>query len=54
MCCATFLLLLTDRCYFSRETEEIQVQKVWLVLRDFPALQVLSVHRVVQEGEVTL
>lgn len=36
------------------ETEGILVQKVWLVLRDFLALQVLSVHRVMPEGEEML
>lgn len=36
------------------ETEEIPVQRVWLALRDFPALQVLLVLRVVPEGEATL
>lgn len=39
---------------FSRATEEILVQKDWLVPRVFQVLQVLLVHRVVQEGEETL
>lgn len=35
-------------------TEGILVQKVWLVLRDFLALQVLLVHPVMLEGEEML
>lgn len=48
-----YSLCLTDVCCPSRETEEMPVQKGWLVLTDFLALQVLSEQRVVQEGEET-
>lgn len=40
--------------YISRETEEILVQKAWLVLRDFLDLPVLLVPQVMLEGEESL
>lgn len=39
------------KCF--RETEEIMVQRVWLVLKDFLALLVLLVHQVTQEREAS-
>lgn len=53
-CLLFYTSQVTDRCCFSRETEVIPVQKVWSVLRDFLALRVLLVPRVVLEGEETL
>lgn len=49
-----YILRVTDGFCFSRGTEGILVQKVWLVLRDFLALQVLLVHPVMLEGEEML
>lgn len=45
---------MTDRCYFCRETEETLAQRVWLDHRDFLALQVQLVVRVMLAKEERL